>query len=546
MKTITSAEKRYGIIYVRVSSEEQVQGTSLADQEARCLKYCQDNGIEVVQVFREEGASAKTANRKVLLEAMAYCRKNKGIVSAFVVWKVDRFARNTDDHFGVRKTLFEYGVKLHSVSEPIADGHIGKLIETVLAGTAEFDNAVRTERSINGSEKRLMDGIWPHTPPVGYICAHNKKNGQKKTEPDKPDMRVFGLIQECLRGYAREVYTASDILEKLRKTDFERVTCITLRYQVVDRMLGNHLPFYAGLLYNAYAATRGDKNLYEPGKHQAMITIGEMETIKAIKSGKRPSRVGKDRYNPDFPLRRIVLCQHCGKYLTGSTNRGRSKRYSYYFCLSNKACPAYNASIPKQDMEDDFGALLRRIKPSPRFFDCFREAAVEYWTNQRNTLTARTKQHQARLEELKAQRKNVFLMLERGTYDDALFRERLGEIDGTIATESFAMKESRLDNFDMATGVGFAEQFISDIEARWAALNPQFRPRFQKVVFPAGISYDKKNGFGTVKTACLFELNEEFGLSNSSSVPRRGLEPPIPCGNYDLNVAWLPISPPGR
>ncbi len=29
-------------------------------------------------------------------------------------------------------------------------------------------------------------------------------------------------------------------------------------------------------------------------------------------------------------------------------------------------------------------------------------------------------------------------------------------------------------------------------------------------------------------------------------VPRRGLEPPHPCGFYDLNVARLPISPPGH
>jgi hypothetical protein len=27
-------------------------------------------------------------------------------------------------------------------------------------------------------------------------------------------------------------------------------------------------------------------------------------------------------------------------------------------------------------------------------------------------------------------------------------------------------------------------------------------------------------------------------------VPRRGFEPPIPCENYDLNVARLPIPPP--
>jgi hypothetical protein len=29
-------------------------------------------------------------------------------------------------------------------------------------------------------------------------------------------------------------------------------------------------------------------------------------------------------------------------------------------------------------------------------------------------------------------------------------------------------------------------------------------------------------------------------------VPRRGLEPPRPCDHYDLNVARLPVPPPGH
>ena len=106
------------IIYTRVSSDEQVKGTSLNDQEARCRRYCSDQGIEVLQVFREEGASAKTIERRMLLEAMEYCRKSRGKVDAFVVWKVDRFARNAEDHFAVRKLLLEYGVTLRSVTEP--------------------------------------------------------------------------------------------------------------------------------------------------------------------------------------------------------------------------------------------------------------------------------------------------------------------------------------------------------------------------------------------------------------------------------------------
>lgn len=48
-----------GIIYTRVSSDEQVDGTSLASQDEFCRKYCEQKGIEVVAAFREEGQSAK-------------------------------------------------------------------------------------------------------------------------------------------------------------------------------------------------------------------------------------------------------------------------------------------------------------------------------------------------------------------------------------------------------------------------------------------------------------------------------------------------------
>ena len=93
-------------------------------------------------MFREEGASAKTAERAVFLRAIEFCRKNKGKIDAFVVYKVDRFARNTEDHFYVRKMLIDYGITLHSVTEPIGNNPAEKFIETVLAGSAEFDNAV--------------------------------------------------------------------------------------------------------------------------------------------------------------------------------------------------------------------------------------------------------------------------------------------------------------------------------------------------------------------------------------------------------------------
>src|SRR3990167_2876034 len=171
-----------GIVYTRVSSDEQIKGTSLDFQEEICRNYCKDRGIEVLAVFREEGASAKSADRKEFLRAIELCRKNKGKMEAFVVAKVDRFARNTEDNFFVRKRLLDYGVTLHSVTEPIGNSPTGKFVETVLAASSEFDNAIRKQRCTDGMLSRLKQGLWPWRPPIGYRCMGFKKRGEKKTE----------------------------------------------------------------------------------------------------------------------------------------------------------------------------------------------------------------------------------------------------------------------------------------------------------------------------------------------------------------------------
>ena len=172
----------HGIIYTRVSSDEQVKGTSLDSQEEACRRYCNNNDIDIRAVFREEGASAKSANRPEFLRAIEYCRQHKD-VTAFVVAKVDRFARNTEDHFTIRKILIDYGTQLHSVTEPIGEEPTSKLFETILAGFSDFDNAIRRQRCIDGMSARINQGIYPRRPPIGYLPVYANRHGQKKTEP---------------------------------------------------------------------------------------------------------------------------------------------------------------------------------------------------------------------------------------------------------------------------------------------------------------------------------------------------------------------------
>src|ERR1039458_1244912 len=105
------------VIYIRVSTDRQVQGASLETQERDCLMMCERSGWEVRRLFREEGESAKTADRPQLQELLTYCRVLKPRPDYVVVHHIDRWSRNGQDHDMMRSYLMKLGVKLRSYSQ---------------------------------------------------------------------------------------------------------------------------------------------------------------------------------------------------------------------------------------------------------------------------------------------------------------------------------------------------------------------------------------------------------------------------------------------
>ncbi len=57
------------VIYIRVSTKEQTENLSLPTQLRACEEYCRREGLEVLERFKEEGESAKTADRTELQRA---------------------------------------------------------------------------------------------------------------------------------------------------------------------------------------------------------------------------------------------------------------------------------------------------------------------------------------------------------------------------------------------------------------------------------------------------------------------------------------------
>jgi site-specific DNA recombinase len=509
------------VIYTRVSSEEQIEGTSLASQEELCRRYCVERGFETVAVFREEGETAKDLslnNRTRFLAALEFCRKEKPI-DAFVVFRVDRFARNTEDHFTVRRLLANHGTSLHSVTEPIGNRPAEKFIETVLAGAAEYDNAIRKQRCTDGLKARIAQGIWPLRPPIGYICAHHRRRGEKKTIPDQPDPVLFPLIQKALQVYARrEIVSQSKLAAALNSWGFERVTGRKATKQLADRLLGRLLPFYAGVLVDPF--TREEK----PGLHIPMISRDELAQIRAHRDGRRiQPKTKRMIYNASFPLRRLVRCPECGRYLTACRSSGNGGSYYYYYCV-HKRCSRRSKMLSSETLETNYARLLSSLEIRGALFAKVEERLRTLWNRHREERDGPVDQTAKRLEALERQRRRICEMREDGTYDAGESRQRLAIVDTQIAdlkkqsARSLSIADLGIDEL-----VDAARWYLGNLSSLCRDVVDDSRPRFERFAFPNGLVALTNADIRTTKAGLILAMAGHADSAESSRVHDRGL-----------------------
>src|SRR3989442_3209354 len=197
------------VIYIRVSTKE-TENLSLSTQLKSCEEYCERQGFEVLARFREEGESAKTADRTELQKLLHFCLTNKGRVQFVVVFNLTRFAREKYDHFALRAHLKSLGISLRSATEPIDDTSTGKLMEGVLAAFAQFDNDVRSDRTRAGMRAALELGRWTFLAPLGYLNAP-KWSGKSLV----PDPERAPLIARAFEDLATGRYTKQEVIDRV-------------------------------------------------------------------------------------------------------------------------------------------------------------------------------------------------------------------------------------------------------------------------------------------------------------------------------------------
>ena len=307
------------VIYVRVSSKEQVDGYSIGEQIERLEKYADAMDWEIVKKFVDPGYSGGNTDRPGLKEMIKEVEKND--IDKVVVYKLDRLSRSQlDTLYLIEKVFLANNTDFVSMSENFdTSTPFGRAMIGILAVFAQLEREQIKERTMIGKEARAKEGKWGGgaTEPIGY--NYNIPKDLLEVD-DYEAMQVRELFDSFLKGMPlRSIETMFSEKGYSHKHG-------TWDTKAMRRVLKNKI--YLG--YIRYHDT------YYPAEHTPIISEEVYERTQELLA-QRAEQYKEFYRKPGARttyLGGMLYCKKCGgkysKQMGGSSKYGKLYYYSCY------------------------------------------------------------------------------------------------------------------------------------------------------------------------------------------------------------------------
>lgn len=335
-------------LYVRVSTGNQIKGTSLESQYDNCLKKALEMGFkkEQIKLYREEGASGEDLERPQLDELRNDIAM--GIISHVIITDPDRFSRNLTNKLIVCQELNRRDVELIFTDEEYKDTPEGELFFNMKSTIAQYELQMIKKRTVRGRLKTVekLGKIMPmRVAPYGY----DLKNSQLFINEE--EAKFVKMIYEW---YVHKKYTMREIGESLRKLGAipKRGESNYWNASSIMRILTSEI--YIGNYYYNRRETKkkvGEKTAsgrtkkkYEKRDPSQWIHVKVPNIIETglfeLAQQQRSKNTRKPRnMKYEYLLKSLVRCGHCGRFYECTTYKGRpnkdtgeKKLYTAYRC----------------------------------------------------------------------------------------------------------------------------------------------------------------------------------------------------------------------
>lgn len=305
-------------IYIRVSTQEQVENYSIEVQKERLEAFCKAKDWDIYNVYIDGGYSGATIERPDLKRML----EDINDFDTVVVYKLDRLSRSQKDTLELIEDHFlKNNVNFVSITETLdTSTPFGKAMIGILSVFAQLERETIAERMRMGHIKRAENGLrgmGGDYDPSGF----KRINGLLVTKPDEKEhiQRVFDLYEQY--------HSITRVQEKLKEEGYP-----VWRFRRYRDILSNRL--YAG--YVSFAGK------HYKGKHEQFISDEQFDRVQVLLDRHKGNNMHKAKKSL---LSGLLKCYSCGEqfvsYSTGLSKRN-TKKYYYYICRARRFPSEYD------------------------------------------------------------------------------------------------------------------------------------------------------------------------------------------------------------
>lgn len=463
-------------IYTRVSTDEQNNGYSPADQKDKLYRYCENSGIDVVGFYHDD-ESGKSFDRPEWKKIMSFLRYNKNSVDYIYFLKWDRFSRNAPEAYAELAKLKKLGVEARAMEQPLdLDIPEQKVMLAIYLTAPEVDNDRRALNIFHGIRRGKKEGRWLGACPRGYKNTRNEFNRPVIT-PEGADQEK--LVKAAFKEFATGNYSIEELRKKLLKKGLK---CNRNSFW---KLLRNKA-YIGKVLIPAY---KGEPEEWVHGTHKPLVDESTFYQVQDILEGRRKNLPSSFKtIRDEFPLRGILICPQCAKQLTASCSKGKmGVLYPYYHCT--KGCKERQKA---ELVNKSFLDLIQIVQPKPNSIKLFSKIAKEKLKD--NNTSGKTELEMINKEIAKQNQRvsNARSMMLDGDIDATEFKLMRIQIEEKITQLTCQLNNVSASMQNIGSKIEEATELISNLGNHYQQSDTAVKRQIVSSVFPLGLIFDNK------------------------------------------------------
>jgi site-specific DNA recombinase len=348
-------------IYVRVSSEDQVERGTIEQQIEFAKKYCDLHGLDIYDWYKDDGVSGTLPLEERPEGSRMLQDTRNGLFETILIYRLDRFGRSARIILNGVYAFEQMGIKVKSMTEPFDTGDpSGRFLLTILAGVADLERDNILDRMWHGANRAAKQGKW-----LGGIVPYGYSNVEGYLVVNDTPLLHFGLSEADV---VRMVYglITEQKMSTIKIADYLNALNIPPKYVIDERTIskgkrqgataGKWLPgrirnmlvqpTYMGI-HHYGKRTKKKRDIIER-EVPAIVTKEVWEQAQEVLKENQIEAVRNAKHQ--YLLRSLVKCEICGLSLSGTYYKHTGK--TYYICNGKTSyrgkyegkCPSTNVA----------------------------------------------------------------------------------------------------------------------------------------------------------------------------------------------------------